>query len=263
MKRKLTLLAALLALTGLLSACTAGSSRPGEPSGSESSASQPAESEPSQPEEQPDSSAEREPEEPEPAESEPEVVKTNPDIGAAPAGSQPETQPEDLRVNPSTGEEDPDVEATGQQGYDLTLYLEENLPPESWAYIKETELGQFTIGVLEEETVRAAVAAYPGETGRLTIGYQSASCSVARVEELDRAIQEIDFPELTYAMVWHRLGGTAEGAEVGIFAYDEAAEAVAREEILRVVEEQQFPEEYLDLYLNRYTKIPEGQNPDT
>ena len=220
-----------------------------------------------QPEEQPDSSAESEPEEPEPAESEPEVVKTNPDIGAAPAESQPETQPEsrpeDLRVNPSTGEEDPDEGEIIRQGYDLTLYLEENLPPESWAYIKETELGRFTIGVLEEETVRAAVAAYPGETGRLTIGYQSASCSVARVEELDRAIQEIDFPEHTYAMVWHRLGGTAEGAEVGIFAYDEAAEAVAREEILRVVEEQQFPEEYLDLYLNRYTKVPEGQNPDT
>lgn len=257
MKRKLTLLAALLALTGLLAACTAGSSRPGEPSGSESSASQPAESEPSQPEEQPDSSAE----------SEPEMVKTNPDIGAAPTESQPETQPEsrpeDLRVNPSTGEADPDEGEIIRQGYDLTLYLEENLPPESWAYIKETELGQFTIGVLEEETVRAAVAAYPGETGRLTICYQSASCSVARVEELDRAIQEIDFPEHTYAMVWHRLGGTVEGAEVGIFAYDEAAEAVAREEILRVVEEQQFPEEYLNLYLNRYTKIPEGQNPDT
>lgn len=182
MKRKLTLLAALLALTGLLAACTAGSSRPrgavrlrifGEPAGGERAL--PAGGTAGQLRRKRTGDGQDKP-----------GHRRRPDrIPARDSARIPARGPPCESKHRGGG---PDEGEIIRQGYDLTLYLEENLPPESWAYIKETELGQFTIGVLEEETVRAAVAAYPGETGRLTIGYQSASCSVARVEELDRAI---------------------------------------------------------------------------
>lgn len=80
--------------------------------------------------------------------------------------------------------------------------MKELLPLESYLYVcidyVNSDGGDLMIGIVDEETVRSAVASYTGAPCRQVI-YQPAECSLAQVMDLSRAIAGLDFPDRTTA----------------------------------------------------------------
>ena len=170
----------------------------------------------------------------------------NPDIGANPS-------PEEIEL--------------GRNAWNLQEHLKEVLPLESYLYVcidyVNSDGGDLIIGVVDEETVRPAVDSYTGAPCRQVI-YQPAECSLAQVMDLSRAIADLDFPDRTTAHTLPDQGGRGGGIDVIICADEDADADWIESEVLRLADEQEFPEEYI--YFGRregVSPLPPGVNPDT
>ena len=119
------------------------------------------------------------------------------------------------------------------------------------------------IGVVDEETVRSAVESYTGAPCRQVI-YQPAECSLAQVMDLSRAIAGLDFPDRTTARTHPDQGRRGGGIDVIICADEDADADWIESEIMRLADEQEFPEKYI--YFARregVSPLPPGANPDS
>lgn len=170
----------------------------------------------------------------------------NPDIGANPS-------PEEIELS--------------RNAWNLQEHLKEVLPLESYLYVcidyVNSDGGDLIIGVVDEETVRSTVDSYTGAPCRQVI-YQPAECSLAQVMDLSRAIADLDFPDRTTAQTLPAEAWRGGGIEVIICADEDADADWIESEVLRLADEQEFPEEYI--YFARregVSPLPPGVNPDT
>ena len=125
---------------------------------------------------------------------------------------------------------------------------------------EEIELGRNAWNLQEH---LKAVDSYTGAPCRQVI-YQPAECSLAQVMDLSRAIADLDFPDRTTAHTLPDQGGRGGGIDVIICADEDADADWIESEVLRLADEQEFPEEYI--YFGRregVSPLPPGVNPDT
>lgn len=175
------------------------------------------------------------------AESSEESAIPNPDIGVDPS-------PEEIEFS--------------RNAWNLQEYLKETLPLESYAYFY-VEMGTLTVGVVDEAIVRSAVDSYTGAPCRQVI-YQSAECSLAQVMDLSRAIADLDFPDRTTARTLPVEAWRGGGIDVIICADEDADADWIESEVLRLADEQEFPEEYIYFAQREgVSPLPSGVNPDT
>lgn len=197
-------------------------------------------------ESEPGSASESSPSSTSSAESSEESAIPNPDIGADPS-------PEEVELS--------------RNAWNLQEHLKEVLPLESYLYVcidyVNSDGGDLIIGVVDEETVRSAVDSYTGAPCRQVI-YQPAECSLAQVMDLSRAIVDLDFPDRTTTQTLPAEAWRGGGIEVIICADEDADADWIESEVLRLADEQEFPEEYI--YFARregVSPLPSGVNPDT
>ena len=197
-------------------------------------------------ESEPGSASESSPSSTSSAESSEESAIPNPDIGADPS-------PEEVELS--------------RNAWNLQEHLREVLPLESYLYVcidyVNSDGGDLIIGVVDEETVRSAVDSYTGAPCRQVI-YQPAECSLAQVMDLSRAIVDLDFPDRTTTQTLPAEAWRGGGIEVIICADEDADADWIESEVLRLADEQEFPEEYI--YFARregVSPLPSGVNPDT
>ena len=241
----LLLLAAALAAGSLLTGCgPAGESEvPENPSQTESSQADPSseEEESSQPESEPETEEKAE----EPSSAAVEVPAAD--------GSLP---------NPDTGPNLTEEEVELYKiGTDLREYLIKTLSPESYSYLSYPDGGVLTVGVVDEQAVRAAVDAYSG--AHCQVVYQPAACSLAQVNALAGAIGNLDFPDGTTAITVPAEEWQGGGIIVTVLAADDADAEWIQSEMKRLADEQDFPSDSLFLYRREENLPPPGVNPDT
>ena len=189
--------------------------------------------------------------------SEPEVL--SPDVSSSSTVSEKSSTPNpDIGADPS-----PEEIELSRNAWDLQEHLKKVLPLKSYSYVYEKESGVLMIGVVDEETVRSAVDSYTGAPCRQVI-YQPAECSLAQVMDLSRAIAGLDFPDRTTAHTLPDQGWRGGGIDVIICADADADANWIESEVMRLADEQEFPEEYI--YFARregVSPLPPGANPDS
>ena len=189
--------------------------------------------------------------------SEPEVLSS--DVSSSSIVSEESSTPNpDIGADPS-----PEEIELSRNAWDLQEHLKKVLPLKSYSYVYEKESGILMIGVVDEETVRSAVDSYTGAPCRQVI-YQPAECSLAQVMDLSRAIAGLDFPDRTTAHTRPDQGWRGGGIDVIICADEDADADWIESEVMRLADEQEFPEEYI--YFARregVSPLPPGVNPDS
>ena len=241
----LLLLAAALAAGSVLTGCGPAGESEAPETVSQTESSQP---EPSSEEEE-SPLPESEPETEEPAE---EPSSAAVEVSAA-DGSLP---------NPVTGPDwTEEEEELYKIGTGLREYLIKTLSPESYSYLSYPDGGILTVGVVDEQAVRAAVDAYSGTPCQVV--YQPAACSLAQINELAEAIENLDFPDGTIAFTAPAEEWQGGGIIVTVLAADDADAEWIQSEVQRLADEQDFPADSLFLYRREENLPPPGVNPDT
>ena len=212
------------------------------------------------------------------SQSEPEISSLSPDLDPGPI-SEPEVLSSDVSSSSTVSEEsstpNPDIGADpspeeielSRNSWGLQEHLKKVLPLESYLYVcidyVNSDGGDLMIGIVDEETVRSAVDSYTGAPCRQVI-YQPAECSLAQVMDLSRAIAGLDFPDRTTAHTRPDQGWRGGGIDVIICADEDADADWIESEVMRLADEQEFPEEYI--YFARregVSPLPPGVNPDS
>lgn len=163
----------------------------------------------------------------------------------------PDTDPD------MTAEELAEIERL-RTAWALREYLEETVSAESYAYLNPGD-GILTIGVIDEDALRAAVEAYAGTPCQVI--YQPAECSQAQVAVFTEAIREIECLDQTTVNAVRMDGGAEEGIRVLLEADNDSDAELLRAEVLKLAEELEFPAEHITF--ERHGSPTSGVNPDT